>query len=102
MCKNRQDISLTKICNFKYSQKQTIKYPYLLLITWMKTGAYATQLWLSQCQLQAVLFTLLCSTQVQLEVDVTFIQDTLKGEDTTEIRVKLIKKLEDAVPAGED
>lgn len=40
--------------------------------------------------------------QVQLDVDVFFIQDTLKGNDTTEIRVKLKKKLEDAVPAGED
>ena len=40
--------------------------------------------------------------QVQLEVEVTFIQDTLKGDDTSEIRVKFIKKLEDAVPAGDD
>ncbi|KAL5457503.1 hypothetical protein EMCRGX_G034769 [Ephydatia muelleri] len=39
---------------------------------------------------------------VQLEVEVTFIQDTLKGDDTSEIRVKFIKKLEDAVPAGDD
>lgn len=39
---------------------------------------------------------------VQLEVEVRFIQDTLKGDDTTEIRVKFIKKLEDAVPAGDD
>lgn len=40
--------------------------------------------------------------QVQLEVDVKFIQDQLKGDDTTEIRVKFVKKLEDAVPAGDD
>lgn len=40
--------------------------------------------------------------QVQLEVKVWFVQDQLRGSDTTEIRVKFIKKLEDAVPAGED
>ena len=40
--------------------------------------------------------------QVQLEVDVKFIQDQLKGDDTTEIRVRFVKKLEDAVPAGDD
>lgn len=40
--------------------------------------------------------------QVQLDVDVWFVQDTLKGDDTAEIRVKFKKKLEDAVPAGED
>ena len=40
--------------------------------------------------------------QVQLEVEVAFIQDTLKGDDASEIRVKFIKKLEDAVPAGDD
>ncbi len=40
--------------------------------------------------------------QVQLEVSVSFVQDTLKGDDSTEIRVKFVKKLEDAVPAGDD
>ena len=40
--------------------------------------------------------------QIQLEVKVSFVQDQLKGNDTTEIRVKFVKKLEDAVPAGED
>ena len=40
--------------------------------------------------------------QVQLDVEVFFIQDTLKGNDTTEIRVKLKKQLKDAIPAGED
>ena len=37
-----------------------------------------------------------------MEVDVSFCQDALQGDDTTEIRVKFIKKLEDAIPAGED
>lgn len=40
--------------------------------------------------------------KVQLEVEVKFVQDTLKGDDQTEIRVKFVKKLEDAVPAGEN
>jgi len=37
-----------------------------------------------------------------LEVEVKFVQDTLKGDDATEIRVKFVKKLEEAVPAGEN
>ena len=39
---------------------------------------------------------------VQLKVEAHFVRDVLKGEDGTEVRVKFIKKLEDAVPAGED
>ncbi|CAH1799918.1 unnamed protein product [Owenia fusiformis] len=39
---------------------------------------------------------------VQLDVDVRFEQDQLKGDNITEIRLKFIKRLEDAVPVGED
>lgn len=39
---------------------------------------------------------------VQMEVDVKFVQDQLKGDNITEIRLKFIKRLEDAVPVGED
>lgn len=39
---------------------------------------------------------------VQLEVECRFVQDQLKGDPTTELRIKFIKKLEDALPVGED
>ncbi|XP_054163214.1 trafficking protein particle complex subunit 3-like [Oppia nitens] len=39
---------------------------------------------------------------VQIEVQVWFVQDSLKGDSTTELRIKFIRKLEDALPAGED
>ncbi|XP_055311248.1 trafficking protein particle complex subunit 3 [Sitodiplosis mosellana] len=39
---------------------------------------------------------------VQLEVQCWFAQEQLKGDGTTEIRVKFIRRLEDAIPAGED
>lgn len=39
---------------------------------------------------------------VQMEVSSTFVQDHLKGDSCTELRVKFIKRLEDAIPAGED
>ncbi|CAF1464218.1 unnamed protein product [Rotaria socialis] len=39
---------------------------------------------------------------VQLEVECRFVQDQLKGDNTTELRVKFLKKLVDALPVGED
>uniref|UniRef100_A0A6M2DLJ1 Trafficking protein particle complex subunit n=1 Tax=Xenopsylla cheopis TaxID=163159 RepID=A0A6M2DLJ1_XENCH len=39
---------------------------------------------------------------VQLEVLCWFVQDQLKGDNTTELRVKYVRRLEDAIPAGED
>ena len=39
---------------------------------------------------------------VQMDVAVWFVQDTLKGDNITELRLKFIRRLEDAVPAGED
>jgi len=39
---------------------------------------------------------------VQLEVDSWFVQDQLKGDPVTELRIQFIRKMEDAVPAGED
>lgn len=46
----------------------------------------------------------LCSslTQVQMAVDVKFVQDTLKGDSVTEIRMKFIRRIEDNLPAGEE
>ncbi|EEB10701.1 trafficking protein particle complex subunit, putative [Pediculus humanus corporis] len=39
---------------------------------------------------------------VQMEISSWFVQDQLKGDNCTELRVKFIKRLEDAIPAGED
>ncbi|CAF1321997.1 unnamed protein product [Adineta ricciae] len=39
---------------------------------------------------------------VQLEVECRFVQDQLKGDNATELRIKFLNKLEDALPVGED
>ena len=41
-------------------------------------------------------------TQVQIEVQTQIVQDQLKGDQTTEIRVKFVRKLDDALPPGEN
>jgi len=39
---------------------------------------------------------------VQMDVTVWFVQDNLRGDNITELRIKFNRRLEDAVPAGED
>nr|XP_061808673.1 trafficking protein particle complex subunit 3 isoform X1 [Nerophis lumbriciformis] len=39
---------------------------------------------------------------VQMAVDVKFVQDTLRGDNVTEIRMKFIKRIEENLPAGDE
>lgn len=37
-----------------------------------------------------------------MAVDVRFVQDTLRGDNVTEIRMKFIKRIEENLPAGDE
>ena len=45
---------------------------------------------------------MVCVIQVQMAVDVRFAQDTLRGDNVTEIRMKFIKRIEENLPAGDE
>lgn len=48
------------------------------------------------------LLLFVCVIQVQMAVDVRFAQDTLRGDNVTEIRMKFIKRIEENLPAGDE
>lgn len=49
-----------------------------------------------------VCLCVVCVVQVQMAVDVRFAQDTLRGDNVTEIRMKFIKRIEENLPAGDE
>ena len=44
----------------------------------------------------------LCCLQVQVQCEVEFLKDAVRGDPTTEMRIKLVAFLDDEVPPADD
>lgn len=46
--------------------------------------------------------SMLTELQIQIQVEAKFVSDALRGHDSTEMRVSLIKYIDDEMPPDED
>ena len=45
---------------------------------------------------------LICLSQIQLQVEARFLSDTLRGDDSTDLHVRLIRILEEEQPVNDE